>query len=680
MKNKYPKEWNYQVITSPESGGVPTISQEDPEVTEAYDTTVKDMATVIPQGMTFDYADEIINTVSPELAEDYRTLVAQARKNSPMATTVAEILTPDALSLLGASAVTKGSKIANILSKMGKAGTGVKKVVAGEGRLGSIGQDVATSMLQQGGESGEVDPLSTVLSTGASQVLKAVPKAVFGDTNKIRAGYTGVRDSVKDLQPKAKGLETGEDVARNLMDSVEEINFLNGGKHTFNSETLKFEPATKLARMKGKITPAKTTELIARADDSKKKIFSEMEKMVDEWDVGESFDFVDPELSVASGRFGAVTREEFEEDIANEIIDSLPTMSSAEEKRIIKEIKFHGDKIFKGGSQEAGLKDLLKAKRDLYSRTDYTKESDALGINLRKAIAGKLNKKINDLVPDERFRKLNKLYGDMSQLDDSLRMHKDKKFMTKDEFRAQYGAVSPVYGAASYIQDKLEPISRPISQMAGTVQKTPLGEQMLGQPVRKGAADLFSTPNAMTEEDLMTDEEKQQAVPYRPQTSIIPARERMEMNIPKQIIKAKMPRTSQGLIENGQVFKLKVAQEAKNIVLERMTKAGVDPNDVDPEEIDVAAKDLYENVKMVLDEDPDQVAKILPVWIQQMPQMFENDRYGRIEGVVPQVLRMDVSEEIRKNKQISNVERISQLGKLNSSGEYSWDLDSKENV
>lgn len=157
-----------------------------------------------------------------------------------------------------------------------------------------------------------------------------------------------------------------------------------------------------------------------------------------------------------------------------------------------------------------------------------------------------------------------------------------------------------------------------------------------------------------------------------PQSFMSP-RQRLEMkefNLPKALLESKIPRTSKGLQENAQLFKMKVAQEAENIVADRMNASGADPEMADPAEIRDAAKQLYTQVTILLDERPQDIPKMLPVFASQMPHFFEDDAYNRIEGVVPMSLRPKVRDDIRKNSSLTSRQKMAKVDLLNRTGEY----------
>ncbi len=170
--------------------------------------------------------------------------------------------------------------------------------------------------------------------------------------------------------------------------------------------------------------------------------------------------------------------------------------------------------------------------------------------------------------------------------------------------------------------------------------------------------------------DIPYSENPMRGMPDRRPQSLMNPQEALEMNLPKKLLKTKLPRNIQGIMENKQLFRMKVAQEAESLVTDRMAKAGVDTQMISPDEIRKAASELYKNVSTALEGDEKDINKILPMWINQYPQMFEDDAYGRINNIVPNSMKPQVRDDLRKNKNIGTREKIEKLDLLNRTGEY----------
>ena len=583
-----------------------------------------DAAIVAPQGALLEHADEAIGLFSEDAAESYRGAVKGARERSPYATMGAELGMPDPLMGLG---------------KLGKAGRVFSK---GEGLAGSLAQDVATSAAVQHGVSGDVDAWDTGLAAGMGQLLRWVPRALAGDPKDVRASYTGMKRQADILKSKAKGDVSVTEVMDDMMDKLDKDHgFFSGGKSKFNSSTLKFEPVSKAGNLKGKIIPASERELLSRANTAKKDIWNQI-KVIEDPKRGEILDHDD---LVANGFY--------------EITGQTATTSGKESLAVEKLLETVKDEIFPSGTKKVSLGRLIDQKRKLYERTDYLKEgSNGYLIPVRKKIAKVLNEMIGQTIENPNYSKLNAKYGEFADIETSLKA-RDLFKGTRDEEildPSSYGTGAK-YGALNWLKDKMLDIRKPFSQMKDTMDKTPMLQEAIQTPVRKSGAMFFSP-------------EEPQRADRRPQSVMTP-QERMDMNLPKKLMNATVPRSTEALQgEMGKVFKLKIAQNAVEIVQNRMVEAGIDPTQADPAEVQLAAKDLYKNVSEIIDERPEDIPSVLPMWIKQYPQMFDKDRYNRIDGIVPQSMQPMVREEIRKSQDMGNIDRIKKLDLLNRTGEY----------
>jgi hypothetical protein len=135
----------------------------------------------------------------------------------------------------------------------------------------------------------------------------------------------------------------------------------------------------------------------------------------------------------------------------------------------------------------------------------------------------------------------------------------------------------------------------------------------------------------------------------------------------------KVPRNSKAIQQDPSILKYKIAQNADSIVSRKMIKAGLDPESM-PDEVASAAENLYKNAEMLLTEMPDEIPGILPVWTKTMPELFEKDRYGRIDDVVPASMREDAAKEIEKSGKYgtkkTTYEMVAELDELHSTGKY----------
>jgi len=174
---------------------------------------------------------------------------------------------------------------------------------------------------------------------------------------------------------------------------------------------------------------------------------------------------------------------------------------------------------------------------------------------------------------------------------------------------------------------------------------------------------------------IMRDEEAQRENIPNPNSGMMSPTDRIDLqsNMAKKLQMAKIPRNSEAIQANPRLLKYKLAQNAEAIVSRKMAAAGLDPASM-PEEVRQAAESFYGQAELLLNESPEDIPAILPMWTKQMPELFEKDRYNRIDNVVPASMRQDVSEEIRKSgrhgTKKSTHEMIAELDELHSTGKY----------
>lgn len=663
MPNKIPKSWkqvSQEDLDAEESSSMFGSSMGSPAsgfIEEHTSGTLKDMATVIPQAMTLEFADELLEQASPELAQDYREAVKIARKNSPIATTVTELFTPDAIDLItgGAGKALKLGKIVGILKN------------AGMGAAGSAVTDVAHQL----GSTGEVDLSRTAMSAGMGAGLRGAGGAI-SDIKKGRKNYVGADPA--DFVNQGKGALGAEDYLDEVITDFDSKGLFKSGAVEFDPKSgswFNLEGKTTLgqkaknlgSKVKGTVIPPSQKEVLSRIENAKKHIASEISRLVESGSAKEGqLSFMADGMGIASGEKGRFGKEEFLEGI-EDFLNALPFDSETQENLIRGKIGFQLKKLFgESGDLEATLIEIHDMRKRLDQAVKYDRKGNAtepMKEQAFKGLASILRKTVAETLEGTPMAALNKQYGDLATMTAGL----EKKVLGrgKGKFKSGLLAGNIGYKAASAVEALGDTASGITSQLSKSVQESP-ARNLLSRGVRKLVPSLDSGQEASP----IIAREPQSFNPMSPA-------ERMEVNLPKKIQQSKLPRNSEGVKENSKLFKLKVAQDSENMVLRRMQKAGVDTSQVGQDEVEMTAKELYSNISMVLDETPEKVPAMLPVWIQQFPELFESDRYGRIEGVVPNSRRPEVREEIRKNPEISNIERINQLDLLNRSGEYSID-------
>lgn len=115
-------------------------------------------------------------------------------------------------------------------------------------------------------------------------------------------------------------------------------------------------------------------------------------------------------------------------------------------------------------------------------------------------------------------------------------------------------------------------------------------------------------------------------------------------NIPEQLIRTPLPRSTQGLMQNKKMVLMKVAQQA-------------------PE--------LFETVTDMFENNPEMIPEIVPVLAQKMPHFFEKDKYNRFDGrIMSEADKQKAIKDTLINKSLSSIEQAKKISRLNEEGLY----------
>lgn len=112
--------------------------------------------------------------------------------------------------------------------------------------------------------------------------------------------------------------------------------------------------------------------------------------------------------------------------------------------------------------------------------------------------------------------------------------------------------------------------------------------------------------------------------------------------IPEAIVRARLPRTTEELLEQKDLVKAKVAQ---------------------------MAPEMFDGVSEALD-NPYQVSKIMPLVIKRFPNLFMPDRYNRFDGkVISKEDMAEATKDIEMDDNFSDYEKAEIISHMNKTGE-----------
>lgn len=121
------------------------------------------------------------------------------------------------------------------------------------------------------------------------------------------------------------------------------------------------------------------------------------------------------------------------------------------------------------------------------------------------------------------------------------------------------------------------------------------------------------------------------------------------MITPREIIDYKIPRTTQGILENKEKTIAKLVQ-----------------NNVPPELVDTIAQ--------ALNGDPEDVANIAPLVVSQFPNIFEKSKYQVFDGIIAPSERAKAADAIAKREDMNSVQRAKAINDINKSGKFPQEL------
>lgn len=110
-------------------------------------------------------------------------------------------------------------------------------------------------------------------------------------------------------------------------------------------------------------------------------------------------------------------------------------------------------------------------------------------------------------------------------------------------------------------------------------------------------------------------------------------------NVPLALTNTRIPRTTQGIIENRRIVLAKIAQNK-------------------PE--------MYEQAKHLIDERPQDLPRALPMVMAIAPELFEMDEYNRIDNkILDPMMQEKARQDIERDEELTNIQKMELTDKLN---------------
>ena len=570
--------------------------------------TAKDIATTLPQGVTT-WADEIQAAAQ---AGGKKIMGAEEPFGDIYEQDVAKIRQ-------GVFEARARSPYATTIGEIG-AGIGSAFVpglgpLAGAGKF-STGLGMVTRGAAEGLGSAE-DKMSLsgltqagiggAIGAGGALVSGALKKTTTQDPNAIRANILGARTS----EFKEIGIKERSKIAKDLKD----MGLFQSNKVEFDTKAGKFISKGKSLENIEKPTRDK---LLDRLDDATKKIQDEKKKLLgkhwdDPIDLEEVEDALDQVvLDYSKKATGKAERLKDAQDIKDKILDDI--LSDLEES---------GQENFTIGMLENAKLRLSEDVSNYGKNPLLQKTPDSA--QLYQSMYSSINKKLRKVMGDNKYSK----YNDMQQ----------KMLTAKTDLAKAIASENAQTASAGW---------------GGWFNK--IANETLGSPEAglgiAGVADILQSrpiKPLMTPARLLTEEAPFSTIRYfDPSTRNPYSTGRSPQSIgfsPKDVINFKIPRTTQSIMEN------------KDMVLAKLVQNGADPMMVDA-------------ITEGLNGSGDEVSKVIPLLINQMPTLFQPSKYNTFDGkFLDPNDRAKAADDISKRDDINSIQRAKMINKINKTGE-----------
>ena len=298
----------------------------------------------------------------------------------------------------------------------------------------------------------------------------------------------------------------------------------------------------------------------------------------------------------------------------HQILEKVKSLDVAKVDEAKKVIQNSFDNISRG-TGTLTLTDVHREKQRLYKLLSgkFGEESTGVQETVRKDLARMYKDMVDHYADNDEVRGLNETMSDIFNFKSGVTKKVKEKFLTspiKDIRGASVGGL--LYRAERGMESFLD-VSRPYRSKAGRMY----------EGIPEGGRDYLEGVGGLA--------------PAR-------AMNREPQSIPEELIRTKFPRTTEAILENKDTLLAKIAQQAP---------------------------DMFDAVQEVFEHSPEDIPDIMPALIQMAGFLFKKDKYNRFDGVIldPQLKEL-ARKDVMKHDNLSNVEKIEILDKLNKTGEY----------
>lgn len=341
----------------------------------------------------------------------------------------------------------------------------------------------------------------------------------------------------------------------------------------------------------------------------------------------------------------------------------VPGVKKSQRQRYIDKLESQIQGPIKGDSYS--IEELFNMKRELGKKLDsptyYAPASKKIA--QEKAINLSLQRRIDDIIKEklagrqierggqmvdagEYYELQNSRMHRMIQLKDLLKSV-PRKELKKVDMPALISAIAMRGAALGGAGLTAEALGVPYGSMAGMVGAALESSRQAANATTRNfpgfatrsmeaVSDIpkIVPPLAGQSQRSLTDEESQRAINAEKF-----GRSPDSVNLPLNLSKTKLPRTTEGIMENKDIFLAKVAQEAPQ---------------------------YFDQVNFVLNERPEDLDQMMPMLVNFLPQAFDHDKYGRVNNEILDPMMMDKArKDISNDGNLSNTQKAIMINKLN---------------
>jgi len=575
--------------------------------------TMQDVLTTAPQGVTT-WADEIqagaeailrmgggegktYGEIFDPRVQELRQGIAEARERSPIATTAGEIGTSVATSLLPGAFAAKGLGAVSALSSIPAAGKfGGIGGMALRGAVEGMGAAESTDFWDMA-----VPAVGGAAAAGAGALAaKGIKTLTTQNPERIRAGVLGARTS----QFKEVGIKEREAISKELKD----MGLFQKTAAKFDAKSGKWVPKGSTLENIEKPTREKLLERIEDAFSStqneKKKLFPQiMSKPVS--NKMRLMSKIDGTINKWAGKRSGMAQRR---DIAKKEIDAI--LGDLQE-----EIDASPNKVLTVEMLE-NLKQRLDEDVGSYGADPLLGKINDLD-RLYKDLYSEINDSIKFEVQNEAYEKLNSIQS--------------KLYTAKKDLKTSMAAEPSFFK----LSDPTSWFQSPETQL--DIARMAEVSQMPG--IKQGLGVLRPAASEAPFEAIRL---------FDPSIPRVEDRSRNLQSLtmsPKQLISYRIPRSTQGILEQ------------KDKVIAKLAQSGI-------------PSEMIDTVAQALNGDPDDLSSIAPVLVGQFPEIFEKSKYKVFDGkFIDPNDKARAADEISKRDDIDSIKRARMINRINKFGE-----------